>query len=186
MEISKTIDLTNSLSEKIKNAYKKDIENSIDKLFENFDIFKRNTNELVDKKELINILLTPINIVYCSAATKSNTRCKNKAINNSNYCGKHLYTNQNLKEVLHCPKFLLNQNKENTNETNDFYLIENTGQKEYCVDIVKENLKKILINDSFYMIDDKWIYDISSYEKVGYIDGEEYILTNDPFILDMI
>ena len=121
MEISKTIDLTNSLGEKIKNAYKKDIENSIDKLFENFDIFKRNTNELIDKNELINVFLTPFNIVYCSAATKSNTRCKYKAVNNSNYCSRHLYTNQNLKEVLHCPKFLLNQNKESMNEMNDFY-----------------------------------------------------------------
>jgi hypothetical protein len=188
MEISKTLDLTNSLGEKIKNAYKKDIENSIDELFQKFDIFKRNTDKLIDKDDLINIFLKPFDIVYCSAATKSNKRCKYKTVNNSNYCSRHLRESHNLKDIIHYPNFKLMENKENTNEINDFFLIKNTENNE----IENSNLKKILIQDSFYMIDDKWIYNISSYydknsyEKVGYIDGEEYILTNDPFILDII
>jgi hypothetical protein len=68
MEISKIIETTNCLGEKIKNAYKKDIEKSLDILFQEFDIFKRGTNDLIDKSTLVNIFLkmhndikTPVN-----------------------------------------------------------------------------------------------------------------------------
>lgn len=183
----KTIELANSLSEKIKNSYKKDIENIINVLIQDYDIYKRGSKELITKNELLNLFFNNDQIKYCSAATKSGTRCKHKAINNSNYCNKHLYSIENLKEFIHSSK--LNNNENDYTEPDDFYLIEK--KEEELKDYNKNNFKKILIDDAFYLIDDKWIYDKDSLEKVGYIEKNNenyneinYILTSDPFILN--
>lgn len=185
MEITKTIELTNSLGEKIKNAFIKDIERSLDKLIRDYDIFKRGTCELINKNELLSIFLKNYDINYCSAATKNGTKCKNKAINNSHYCGKHIYSMDNIKDLLHTRNNKYEEiNEESEKETT--FIIE----KNSCMINDTNNLKKILIEDSFYLTDDKWIYDKETFEKVGYTqcksesEGVEYILSNDPFILN--
>ena len=51
---------------------------------------------------------------------------------------------------------------------------------------VSKNLKKQFIEDTFYWIDDKYIYDIDSYEKVGIIEYNEFKLTSDPYLLKIL
>jgi hypothetical protein len=49
--------------------------------------------------------------------------------------------------------------------------------------VYEKDLKKKFIDDVFYLIDDKFIYDNKTLEKVGIINNNNYILTLDPFIL---
>jgi len=51
-----------------------------------------------------------------------------------------------------------------------------------------DNLKKIFIDDTFYLVDDKYVYDTLNKQRVGYVQSKiqgqiEYILTDDPFVL---
>jgi hypothetical protein len=193
MEISKIINKINSLSEQTKTAYKKDIEKSIEILLQDYDIYKKGTNEIITKNELINTFIKlNCDSIYCCAATKTGTKCKNKVIDNSNYCGKHYYSGENLKQILH-PKIHFSNNSnyeiiDNLNNemknTNDLYTIEINNNT-----IDKSQLKNILIEDSFYLVDNEWIYDKQSYEKVGYLEKNNntinYILSSDPFILNI-
>jgi hypothetical protein len=68
--------------------------------------------------------------------------------------------------------------------TNDLYTIEINNNT-----IDKSQLKNVLIEDSFYLVDNEWIYDKQSYEKVGYLEKNNntinYILSSDPFILNI-
>jgi hypothetical protein len=200
MELSKTIELTNSLSDKIRNAYKKDLEKGIQKLIEEFDIYKRGTKELISKNDLISIFFNEtLEIKYCCAATKSGTKCKNKALDNMNFCGKHLYTTENLRDILH-KRYNYNErqenhNKDNQNNQENLYIIEhaNTDTDTYTnnqTHIDNKNLKNVLIENAFYYVDSNWIYDKKTLEKVGYIEKndtseEKFILTSDPFILQL-
>lgn len=187
MEISKTIEYANSLSEKIKNAYKKDIEISINKLFEEFDVYKRGTNTLVVKNELINIFMNPkLEIKYCSSATKAGTKCKHKALDNSNFCAKHLYSTENLRNLLHKQQTQqsIEIKTENLEKDSEFYIIENKLKTHNnTLNNTNNNLQNVLIENAFYYTNDIWIYDKESMEKVGYIENNNYILTSDPFIL---
>jgi hypothetical protein len=202
MELSKTIELTNSLSDKIRNAYKKDLEKGIQKLIEEFDIYKRGTKELISKNDLVSIFFNEnLEIKYCCAATKSGTKCKNKALDNMNFCGKHLYTTENLRDMLH-KRYNYNEQQENHNKDNhdnqnneeNLYIIEHTDTN---TDIDKthinnKNLKNVLIENAFYYVDSNWIYDKKTMERVGYIEKtginkneDKFILTSDPFILQL-
>jgi hypothetical protein len=53
-------------------------------------------------------------------------------------------------------------------------------------EIDKCNLETKLIDDTFYYMDKNYIYDRDTLEKVGYISDNEFILTDDPFILNAI
>ena len=184
MEISKTIEIS---CDKIKNAYKKDIEKAIDKLFEDYDIYKRGTKDIILKKELEYIFLTGnFEVKYCSAATKSGTKCKHKVLENTNFCGKHLYSTENLRNLLHKQS---GEKTSMTKEENDFFIIEKNYESENTPN--NSNFKNVLIENAFYYVDDKWVYDKQTMEKVGYVETNEkeenddigYILTSDPFIL---
>lgn len=177
MEISKTIEIS---CDKLKNAYKKDIEKAIDKLFEDYDIYKRGTKEIISKKELSFIFLTGnFEVKYCSAATKSGTKCKNKVLENTNFCCKHLYSAENLRNLLHN-----NQMHQNKEEINNFYIIEKNYENETDnKNKLNNEVQNILIENAFYYTDNIWVYDKQTMEKVGYVDNNEYILTSDPFIL---
>lgn len=201
MEITKTIELTNSLGEKIKNAYKKDIEKVINKLIEEYDIYKRGSDTLLTKNELNKIFLDILNqeVKYCSAATKSGTKCKNKPLDNSKFCAKHFYSTENLREFLHRTSISnekrldkqenFDKNEDEYNKNQNLYIINKDKKEKNDKNINITNLKNILIENAFYYVDTKWIYDKTSMEKVGYIDKNEreeinYILTSDPFILE--
>lgn len=192
MELTKTIESINSLSNKVKNAYKNDIEKTINKLMEEYDIFKRGTDNLITKTELYKLFLEQLEseINYCSAATKSGTRCRHKSLDNAKFCSKHLYSTENLREFL--DRTSRTKNTKNNHDYDDkkenLYVIK---EESYEEKVDNSNLKNILIDDAFYYTDTKWIYDKKTLKKVGYVDNNDetneinYILTTDPFILEL-
>jgi flagellar hook assembly protein FlgD len=122
-------------------------------------------NSIVKLEELKNIYLNTIKI-RCVAVNNNGNQCKKNNYKNGLYCKTHYSLNEekstNIKETITI-------NKQNID---DF--------------VNSKNLTKILINDSFYFIDCKYIYELKTLEKVGYINSNgKYILTDDPFLLEI-
>jgi hypothetical protein len=69
-----------------------------------------------------------------------------------------------------------NNNFDNDNEFKDY--------EDY------DNLQSVFIEDSFYLTDNDYIYDKSTYNKVGYVEKIDnkivYQLSDDPFVLNSI
>jgi hypothetical protein len=152
--------------------YKKRITRDIIKtLHKKYKIYNSENNQM-DIETLQKEILTPKIIKRCIGATNTSpiTQCSRNTIENYDYCKTHLY------------KICL-QSHENIPDTS---LIEyNINTKCEYKKQDKSNLKKKFIDDSFYFIDYKFIYDMT-HIKVGYIHNNEYILTSDPFVLETI
>jgi hypothetical protein len=177
MEIKKLIAKINTLSNNIQNAYKNDIEILINYIMEDFDICERGSNIRIKKEQILNYIQSKLNIEKktCNALTKNNTLCTRSCYLDSDYCKLHVNK-----------MFFDNQNKQIHTQINeslscDLLVIENNNDKN---NVPNKDLSKKFIDDSFYYIDSYYIYDTETYEKVGYIKNGEYILTDDPFILD--
>ena len=109
------------------------------------------------------------NISICKGISKNGNKCTRKASDNSKYCKTHNYLSY--REQL---------NNKSDDITENVFVIEKNNSYDN-LDI--ENMDLKLINDSFYYTDNNYIYDKDSLTKVGYIYNNEYILTDDPFIL---
>lgn len=152
--------------------YKKRITQDIIKtLYKNYKVYDSD-NVLIDIETLKKEILTPKTIKRCIGATNNVpvSQCSRNAIENYDYCKTHLYkiclrSEETVSQKIQPIEF-------NINSSN------NNSQEQY-------NLKKKFIDDSFYFIDSKFIYD-TEHIKVGYIYNNEYILTPDPFLLDTI
>jgi hypothetical protein len=176
MEIKKLITKINTLSNNIQSAYKNDIEILINYIMEDFDIYERGSNIRIKKEQILNYIQNKLNIEKktCNALTKNNTLCTRGCYLDSDYCKLHVNK-----------MFFDNQNKQPhipTTELCDLLVIENDNKNN--ISNKDNNFSKKFIDDSFYYIDTHYIYDIETYEKVGYIKNGEYILTDDPFVLD--
>jgi hypothetical protein len=155
--------------------YKKRITRDVIKtLYKNYKVYDCD-NVLMDIETLQKEILTPKTIKRCIGATNTTpiSQCSRNAIENYDYCKTHLYKICLNSQESTCKKNL--PIEFNINSSND-----NSISQEKC------NLKKKFIDDSFYFIDNKFIYDTKNHIKVGYIHNNEYILTSDPFLLDMI
>ena len=153
---------------------------TMDHLFKKkkYDILYKNSNNTVKYKEFLDHFINGLedkkeNI--CLGISQNGNKCCRKAQDNSNYCKVHFY--------------LEFRNKED-NQKRDTIFIINENNKDNKFDVKKQNLQKVFIEDSFYYKDDKFIYDTFknpdgtiNYQKVGYIENNELILTDDPFIL---
>ena len=114
------------------------------------------------EEELFKILMQVKSKKQCIGITNMLKQCPRNATDNLDYCKTHM---------------------------NNYGLTKNTTTKEieiiHTTEIIKEtaNLKKKFIDDTFYYIDNYYIYDIKTMEKVGIKSNGEFILTCDPFIL---
>lgn len=146
---------------------KRVIKDTIKKICKNYTILNDNEEE-ISEEELISQLLKPKIIKRCVGTTKGTPvlQCNRYALDGYDYCKSHLYRMclQEPKEV-DCNLPEVSFTKSEKNDT--------------------RNLQKVFIDDSFYFVDDKYIYNTNSI-KVGYISNKEFILTSDPFILEMI
>ena len=174
MEISKIINKSKKLPISLEEAFKKDLDTIINNLLSEFDICHKGTKNKINKEILINKLSSSlkINSNNCCAVTKNGNKCSKKTIDeNSKYCYNHIK----------------NDSIERITQNEDFYLIKNNEDNLNKLDKSDTlNYIKKYIDDSFYLIDDKFIYEQETLEKVGYIDNNEFILTSDPFILNCI
>jgi hypothetical protein len=134
-------------------------------------------------KQSIKILLNEINIDYteeelfrilmqvkskkqCIGITNNLKQCPRNAFDDLDYCKTHI------------KNYGLRKRTDTNLHTKEIEII-------HTKEIIKENanLKKKFIDDTFYYIDDSYIYDIKTMEKVGIKSNGEFILTCDPFIL---
>lgn len=139
---------------------------------------KSDYSKIITSEELIHFItnLYQIDNKYCTAMTNSGYKCTMKPYLNSKYCKKHITS---------AFSYISSSNTQlNIQENSISYLDSESDNNKLVNDVV---LQKKLIDDSFYYVDHKYIYDISSKQKVGYINTDnEYTLTSDPFILDNI
>ena len=157
----------------LENYKRKIIRETLKTLCKTYNIYD-SENTLMDVETIQNKLLTSKTIKRCIGTTNSTpvSQCTRNAIENYDYCKSHLYKM--------C--FLKNEQESCiTTSTSIEYNINKHTNDLSC----NNKLKKKFIEDSFYLIDDKFIYD-TNYNKVGYIDNGIFILTSDPFILETI
>jgi hypothetical protein len=183
LDINKSIKNIETLPDKITNNIKNDIYKIIDFIAVNFDVKIRGSDKILSPQSLHQYISNNFNILKsetCQGITTSGTRCSLKSYLNSKYCKKH----QQLKNPiinhynnLHnlsnkTPILMINEKEFNSNDILSFS----------DIDLNKLFTKK-LIDNTFYHIDHKYIYDIETNKKVGYIEDDKYILTDDPFEL---
>lgn len=167
MELDKIYKRLENLPKSISRAYLKDITKVIDDIFYEYDIFYKDSKKSVDKdiftrKFLKNDIEEDLKI--CKGFSQNGNKCCRRSYGNSDYCKTHQYL-----------QFQTNyQEKQNEN----LFIIESS---KHIYD--RSNFKKHQIDGTFYYIDESFIYDINSLERVGYIQNDKYILTDDPFIL---
>lgn len=150
---------------------KKIIKDCIKTIYKQFTVIDKHNNDITDQ-ELHKILLRQKNIKRCIGCTNKTpiSQCTKNAIHEFDYCKSHLY-----KAGLTSEKPIVT----------DFNII----KQHQLID--KSDLIKKFIDDSFYYIhkipqtNQPFIYNMNL-EKVGYIHNNEYILTSNPFILQMI
>lgn len=177
MELDKITQILQNSSMKIEKAYINDILKITDCIFEEFDITYKNTNVQVDKTIFLNKFKRAFktnNILICKGISKNGNKCSRKASENSKYCKTHNYLSY---------REMINEKFENIqiNNPDPINIIQNEDILEKPIKI--ENMELKFIDDSFYYIDNKFIYEKDTLNKVGYIHNDEYILSDDPFIL---
>lgn len=181
METQRLIKRLRNLPNNLEKSYINDITNIIDKILEEYDIFYKDTDERVKRSILISRfkidLLDKEEMVFCHGFSKNGNKCTNKTFDDSNYCKRHYFLSY----------------KEKMDEINDrsIVILDNKLNNKMEIDI--NNLQSKLIDDTFYYVDDKFIYEKDNLSKVGYIEEEinieegintkNFILTDDPFIL---
>lgn len=156
----------NPLLEKYKNSI---ITDTIKKLYEKYTIYDEDENEINEKdiKDYLEKLNNPVKKRCCGVSkTGVPKQCKSFAVTNFDYCKSHMMTYGTCSSLRH--------KEENID-------VEIVGQNPHHIDL--SHLKMKFIEDSFYYVDKCFIYNKLK-QKVGYLDNGEFILTDDPYILN--
>jgi hypothetical protein len=156
----------------IERAVKKDISDIVCMLLIEYDIIDRKSKDEVTKEKLYQKIMEKFDMgdAYCGALTKSGTKCTRRVqAGKSKYCGTH--ANMEMMEKMFLQK----------NNPKDHII--KTKQQRISNDVLSK-MKKEFIEDSFFLVDDEFVYDKDTHEKVGYRENGEYVLTDDPFILN--
>lgn len=175
MELDKCITRTDNLSTQLRTSIVKDIEKIAESLCLKYDIVhKPQTSDepktfasTQDIAFCISQLYTSYNTQTCSALTKSGIRCSLSPTIGSKYCKQHI--RQAMQSRMTTPSDSVQE---------DFSIIQSSPC--HAPDAV---LGRHFIGDTLYLVDDKFIYDIDTKQKVGYRDAERFVLTDDPFEL---
>lgn len=170
MELDKISKILQNSSIKIEKAYINDIIKITNMIFEEYDITYKNTKIAVEKEIFLNKFKTVFkndNVLICKGISKNGNKCSRKANENSNYCKTHNYLSY--REII------------NEKCDDNIFIVESNTENQNILEIEKMELK--LINDSFYYTDNNYIYEKDTLNKAGYVYKQEYILTDDPFIL---
>lgn len=161
----------------LEKLYIKDVISMINVIYEECDVVERGTKKFMSKEELIARCRLGIRDNICKAMCQSGSKCIRKCVDGGEYCKMHIGLSI----------------KENMNSMNNMvYMYEKQVEREDSVGVdvdvdvdVKDmsGMRTKFIEDMFYYVDEMYIYDRGTREKVGYISKGEYILTDDPFVL---
>lgn len=162
-------DNLNLLLEKYKKTITKDI---VKKLYEKYSIYDKDENK-IDEKDIKDYLKKSNDPVKkrCCGVSKSlgvPKQCKTFAITNFDYCKNHMIAYGNC-------------GRTKSLEQNTVVEICRNTDDEY-IDL--DHLKMKFIEDSFYYVDTNFIYNKLK-QKVGYVEDNDFILTDDPYILQL-
>jgi hypothetical protein len=193
------------LINQLSHCYLKDINIILEKMFNEYDIFYKDNNEKVQLQHILEKFELAMKL--CKGVSQNGNKCCNKVLGNTDYCKVHQYLqfrnrettnvckciskngnkccNKSIKDSYYCKTHMYlqfkHENEMNENNQNNLFIIDDKISDEY-----KEDLKHILVEDTFYYTDDQYIYDTETFQKVGYVElnsDNKYILTDDPFIL---
>ena len=174
MEIARFYKRLENISNNFEKAYENDINFIIDNLFEEYDILYKDTNITVHKNIILNKFLSILgktqDDIICNGFSQNGNKCFRKASRDSEYCKTHSYL-----------AFKQHNLTTKPSGTQDIVVFVPNNQDNININ----GLKKQLIEDTFYYIDDTYIYNIDSLERVGYIEDSKFYLTDDPFILNV-
>ena len=172
MELERLHKRIGNIPSSFERAYKKDIAVIIDNLFLEYDIHYKDTSTQVQKAIILNRFLSllggPREDVICKGISQNGNKCCRKAQDGSEYCKTHSY-------------LAFRQQTSSSEQPDVLFVIENDNKNNLNVD--KSKLNKTLIEDTFYYTDNSFVYDTNSLERVGYVEGDKFFLTDDPFIL---
>jgi hypothetical protein len=161
----------NTINSSVERAYTKDITSIIEDLFFEYDIYYKKTDTVVQKdiilRKFLSIFEKDIETKMCIGISKNGNKCCKPAQANSDFCKIHKYL-----------EFKANLEKSQEN----LFVIGDTQNMQHTN---TENMKKKVVDGSVYYVDTSFIYDTSTLERVGYVDNDKYILTDDPFILSL-
>ena len=176
METQRLIRLIRHLPMNLERSSLNDIACIVDKMLEEYDIFYKDTDEKVKRGIILNkfkldLLDKQEETIFCAGFSKNGNKCINKVFEESNYCKKHQY-------------LTFRDQLNDTTIKQDIFVLSSNETKD---NINTEDLKTKMIDDTFYYVDDHFIYERDTLKKVGYIENEfdtkNYVLTDDPFIL---
>lgn len=180
---------------RVEKGYINDLDNIIKDIVLNHNIYTLSDSvNKVDYNYLHKKYILPFlpnnKILQCSAISLNGNRCSCKSIKETQYlyCKKHIFKKNDIftpilpseTDLVH----YIGDKKTNNTETDteiDTEInteIENTDGK----------IQKI-INDKLYYIDSHFMYNFdytNTLKKCGYINGDDFVLTDDPFLLENI
>lgn len=163
----------------LEKLYIKDIVSMINVIYEECDVLERGTKKFISKEELIARCGLGMRDNICKALCQSGSKCIRRCVDGGEYCKMHI--GLSIKEKMSNMLIMDMYEKEGV----ELGEVKGMGMSE-----VKRNdmsgMKSKFIEDMFYYVDDMYIYDRETTEKVGYISDGKYILTDDPFVLGEI
>ena len=188
--------LQNNLK-RVEKGYVSDLDNILKDIALHYNIYTSNTNNKIDYLHLYNKYISPILskdiVLQCSAISLNGNRCSYKSIKETNYlyCKKHIF-----KQKQSYSLFETRENTDNDTSNNTTVYNDSDDDSDDAFENVSEENKDItnktqkIIDNKLYYIDDIFIYK-NDYKtkkliKCGYISNDEYMLTDDPFILENI
>lgn len=174
MQLLKSITKSKNLSESIEKDIITDINTIASALIDKYTIYSDSTK--VSQKELVDFITDmyqfEVNKKQCAGVTKIGQQCINNAYKSSKYCKKHIKLG-----LTYTPFSKMTQES--------IVFLERGNQQHEQIKQKEKKLEKVFIEDSFYFIDEHYIYNVSDNEKVGYIDdNKNYVFTSDPFVLN--
>ena len=157
--------------DQVKKSHDIIIQNILKDIYENYDIYYKSTEHLIDKQILIDrFSYKQEEKVQCSAIKPSGERCSLKTI--SKYCGKHRFYESKYQSKK--PK-------------NDIIIEFDEDKRSICTSEKSDNSETTFINNKFYYYNksvDNFFYESNTNEKVGYIDkDDQFIFSDNPFEL---
>jgi hypothetical protein len=171
MELERLCKRVTNIPSSISRAYTKDISKILDDVFFEYDIYYKDTQVKVLKEILLRKFLSIFDnsqedVKICIGVSQNGNKCCRRVPEGSDYCKTHQYLGFRSK---------IDDEKQDSN----LFVIESDLPKT----LDKSQLKTCQIDGTFYYVDDSFVYDKNTLERVGYTEGSRYILTDDPFIL---
>ena len=173
MELERLCKRVTNIPSSIVRAYTKDISKILEDVFFEYDIHYKDTQEKVPKEILMRKFLSIFDnseqdVKICLGVSQNGNKCCRRVREGSDYCKTHQYLEYR------------SQIGEKQKDVQDVFVIESSGLPKT---FDKSQLKNYQIDGTFYYVDDSFVYDKNTLERVGYTEGSRYILTDDPFIL---